>query len=213
MRGLVIGALKGDARSQMTLFRLAEQTGQFEQPPEPLREDRADHHHRRPRRDELMSPQCLRTANQQGRAHECAGPPTRWSAGRSTKLIPYARNARTHSDAQVDQIAASIREWGWTNPVLVAEDGTHHRRPRPGAGRAQAAHRRSPGHGGDRLDRGAEEGLRDRRQQARRSTPAGTRSCSALEIGELQELGFDLDLIGFSRGGARRARLARQRRA
>jgi hypothetical protein len=39
-------------------------------------------------------------------------------------LVPYARNARTHSDAQVDQIAASIREWGWTNPVLVAEDGT-----------------------------------------------------------------------------------------
>ena len=53
-------------------------------------------------------------------------------------LIPYARNARTHSDAQVAQIAASIREWGWTNPVLVDEDGTHHRRPRPGAGGAQA---------------------------------------------------------------------------
>src|SRR3954467_1799015 len=40
------------------------------------------------------------------------------------KLIPYARNARTHSLAQVDQIAASIKEWGWTNPVLVAEDDT-----------------------------------------------------------------------------------------
>jgi ParB-like nuclease family protein len=38
-------------------------------------------------------------------------------------LVPYARNARTHSDAQVAQIAASIREWGWTIPVLVAEDG------------------------------------------------------------------------------------------
>jgi len=36
------------------------------------------------------------------------------------KLVPYARNARTHSEAQVAQIAASIREWGWTNPVLVA---------------------------------------------------------------------------------------------
>jgi len=34
-------------------------------------------------------------------------------------LIPYARNARTHSDAQVAQIAASIREFGFTNPVLV----------------------------------------------------------------------------------------------
>jgi DNA modification methylase len=38
-------------------------------------------------------------------------------------LIPYARNARTHSDAQVAQIAASMREWGWTNPVLVDEEG------------------------------------------------------------------------------------------
>jgi DNA modification methylase len=38
-------------------------------------------------------------------------------------LVPYARNARTHSDEQVAQIAASIREWGWTTPVLVDEEG------------------------------------------------------------------------------------------
>ena len=37
-------------------------------------------------------------------------------------LIPYARNPRTHSDAQVAKIAASIVEFGWTNPILV--DGT-----------------------------------------------------------------------------------------
>ena len=37
-------------------------------------------------------------------------------------LIPYARNARTHTDAQVAQIAASIKEFGWTNPVLVDGD-------------------------------------------------------------------------------------------
>jgi hypothetical protein len=36
-----------------------------------------------------------------------------------THLVPYARNARTHSDAQVAQIVASIREFGWTNPILV----------------------------------------------------------------------------------------------
>jgi DNA modification methylase len=36
-----------------------------------------------------------------------------------TRLIPYARNARTHSDAQVAQIAASISEFGFNNPVLV----------------------------------------------------------------------------------------------
>ena len=34
-------------------------------------------------------------------------------------LIPYARNARTHSDAQVDKIAASIREFGFVNPVIT----------------------------------------------------------------------------------------------
>jgi ParB-like chromosome segregation protein Spo0J len=39
-------------------------------------------------------------------------------------LVPYARNARTHSDEQVAQIAASIREWGWTVPVLVDEGNT-----------------------------------------------------------------------------------------
>ena len=37
-------------------------------------------------------------------------------------LIPYARNSRTHSDAQVAQIAASIKEFGFTNPVLIDED-------------------------------------------------------------------------------------------
>ena len=35
------------------------------------------------------------------------------------KLIPYARNSRIHSDDQVAQIAASIKEFGWTNPILV----------------------------------------------------------------------------------------------
>jgi ParB-like chromosome segregation protein Spo0J len=38
------------------------------------------------------------------------------------ELIPYARNSRTHSDIQVTQIAASIKEFGFTNPVLINED-------------------------------------------------------------------------------------------
>jgi ParB-like chromosome segregation protein Spo0J len=38
------------------------------------------------------------------------------------KLIPYARNPRTHSTAQVAQLAASIAEFGFVNPVLVASD-------------------------------------------------------------------------------------------
>ncbi len=36
-----------------------------------------------------------------------------------SSLIPYIRNARTHSEAQIAQIAASIKEFGWTNPILV----------------------------------------------------------------------------------------------
>jgi DNA modification methylase len=40
------------------------------------------------------------------------------------KLIPYAANSRTHSDAQVAQIAASIKEFGWTNPILVSGDNS-----------------------------------------------------------------------------------------
>jgi DNA modification methylase len=38
-------------------------------------------------------------------------------------LIPYARNSRTHSAEQVSQIAASIKEWGWTVPVLIEPEG------------------------------------------------------------------------------------------
>lgn len=36
-----------------------------------------------------------------------------------TSLLPFATNARTHSDEQVAQIAASIKEFGWTNPILI----------------------------------------------------------------------------------------------
>lgn len=40
-----------------------------------------------------------------------------------TALAPYVRNARTHSDEQVAQLAASIQAFGWTNPILVDESG------------------------------------------------------------------------------------------
>ena len=39
------------------------------------------------------------------------------------KLVPYAANPRTHSKEQISEIAASIREFGWTNPILVDEKG------------------------------------------------------------------------------------------
>jgi ParB-like chromosome segregation protein Spo0J len=54
--------------------------------------------------------------------------PASWPADRVERhpvvaLAANARNARTHSEAQIGQIAASIREWGWTVPVLVDEAG------------------------------------------------------------------------------------------
>ena len=39
-------------------------------------------------------------------------------------LVPYARNSRTHSESQIAALAASMREFGFTNPVLVRDDGT-----------------------------------------------------------------------------------------
>jgi ParB family chromosome partitioning protein len=42
----------------------------------------------------------------------------------TAELVPYARNSRTHSDEQVAQIAASIREFGFCNPVLIDAEGT-----------------------------------------------------------------------------------------
>src|SRR4051812_44184397 len=54
--------------------------------------------------------------------------PPAWPADRVERwpverLVPYARNARTHSGAQVAQIAGSICEWGWTMPVLADDAG------------------------------------------------------------------------------------------
>ena len=38
-------------------------------------------------------------------------------------LIPYVNNSRTHSEEQINQIAASIKEFGFTNPILIDEQG------------------------------------------------------------------------------------------
>ena len=94
-------------------------------------------------------------------------------------LIPYARNARTHSEAQVALIAGSIREYGLTSPDPGRRRQRHHRRPRPGAGGPQAR----PGLGaGDRAgapQRGPEARLRARRQPPRRAGRLGPRAAGA----------------------------------
>jgi DNA modification methylase len=69
-----------------------------------------------------------------GAAHEF-DPSVAWR--RVDELRPYARNARTHSDKQIDQIAARIQEFGFTNPVLIDADG----RIIAGHGRVAAAKR------------------------------------------------------------------------
>ena len=51
-------------------------------------------------------------------------PATQITMKHTSKLIPYARNSRVHSEEQVAQIAASIQEWGFTVPILVDEDNT-----------------------------------------------------------------------------------------
>jgi hypothetical protein len=70
------------------------------------------------------------TVSRRARTHarEAAGNQRPWPADKVERwsidrLIPYAKNARTHTDAQVAAIAASIKEWGWTTPALVGEDG------------------------------------------------------------------------------------------
>ena len=79
-------------------------------------------------------------------------------------LIPYARNARTHSDAQVAQIAGSIREFGFTNPVLIdGENGIV-----AGHGRVLAARKLGKAGAERRLGRGEVE-ARARRVETRRA--------------------------------------------
>jgi DNA modification methylase len=118
----------------------------------------------------------------------------RWPIDR---LIPYARNARTHSNVQVDQIAASIREWGWTNPVLLAEDGTII----AGHGRVLAARKLRIQQIPVMLAAGWSEAQKRAYALAdnKSALNAGWDDAMlALEFADITELGFDLGLIGFS---------------
>jgi DNA modification methylase len=111
-------------------------------------------------------------------------------------LLPYARNARTHSPAQVKQIAASIAEWGWTMPVLVDDDGVLI----AGHGRVLAAQ----GLGIADVPTMTASGWTEAQVKAYRiadnklTLNAGwDEGLLTLELGELRGLDFDLPLIGF----------------
>src|SRR3954470_8475921 len=123
------------------------------------------------------------------------------------RLIPYARNARTHSAEQVDQIAASIKEWGWTNPILVGEDNTLI----AGHGRVLAARKLRIAEVPVMVAIGWTEAQKKAYAIAdNKLTLNGgwDEELLGLELGELEVLGFDLDLIGFS--DAEREALAAQ---
>lgn len=112
-------------------------------------------------------------------------------------LIPYARNSRTHSDAQVAQIAASIKEFGWTNPVLL--DGTNG--IIAGHGRVMAAQKL-----GETEVPTIELSHMDENQKRayiiadnKLALNAGwDNEMLALEVADLKDAGYDLDLTGFS---------------
>ena len=114
----------------------------------------------------------------------------------AASLIPYANNARTHSDAQVARIAASIREFGWTNPILVdGDDGII-----AGHGRLLAARQL----GLASVPVIELKGLSEAQKRAyviadnRLALDAGwDPELLALEFGALEDLGFDLALTGF----------------
>ena len=120
----------------------------------------------------------------------------RWNIDR---LIPYARNARTHSDEQIGQIAASIKEWGWTTPILVDETGGII----AGHGRTLAAQKL----GIDKVPVMVAKGWSEAKKRAyviadnKLALNAGwDNEMLALELGEIGELGFNIDLIGFTAG-------------
>jgi DNA modification methylase len=115
------------------------------------------------------------------------------------ELVPYARNPRTHTDAQVAQIAASIREFGWTNPVLV--DGASG--IIAGHGRVLAASKLG-------LERVPVIELAHMTETQKRAYVLADNQLALnagwdeallrLELADLSELGFELGLIGFGAG-------------
>ena len=114
-----------------------------------------------------------------------------------TDLIPYIRNSRTHSEEQVTQVASSIKEFGFTNPILIDGDNGII----AGHGRLMAAKKL----GLDSVPTIELSHLTDAQKKAyviadnKLALNAGwDEELLSLEISELEELGFDIDLLGFT---------------
>ena len=116
---------------------------------------------------------------------------------KTADLIPYARNSRTHSDQQVAQIAGSIREFGFTNPVLIdSENGII-----AGHGRVMAASKL----GMDKVPCIRLAHLTETQRRAyiiadnKLALNAGwDDEMLGLELADLREADFDFDVMGFT---------------
>jgi DNA modification methylase len=113
-----------------------------------------------------------------------------------TALIPYAKNSRTHDDAQVAQIAASIKEFGWTNPILIDGD----KGIIAGHGRLMAARKLKM----DKVPVIELSGMTEAQKKAyviadnRLALNAGwDNAMLTIELKDLEDEGFDLSLTGF----------------
>lgn len=148
-----------------------------------------------------MTADPARTHRTAGKAAPVADPSREWPADSVARrpvasLVPYGRNARTHSDEQVAQLAASIREWGFTVAVLVDEAGMII----AGHGRVLAAQRL----GLREVPVVVAAGWSDAQKRAyviadnKLALNAGwDPKLLPVELGDLKELGFDLALTGF----------------
>lgn len=112
-------------------------------------------------------------------------------------LIPYVNNSRTHSDEQVTQVAASIKEFGFTNPILIDENNGII----AGHGRLMAAKKLKL----EQVPTITLEGLTDAQRKAyviadnKLALNAGwDLELLKIEIDELKALDFDIDLLGFN---------------
>jgi len=111
-------------------------------------------------------------------------------------LIPYVNNSRTHSDEQVTQVASSIKEFGFTNPILVDDQGGII----AGHGRLMAARKL----GMDEVPTITLSGLSEAQRKAYVIADNKLALNSGWDIEALQielesigEMGFDLELLGF----------------
>lgn len=114
----------------------------------------------------------------------------------TSDLIPYVNNSRTHSDEQVTQVASSIREFGFTNPLLIDEQGGII----AGHGRLMAANKL----GLEQVPTITLVGLTEAQRKAyviadnKLALNSGwDNELLSLEIAQLGDMGFDIDLLGF----------------